>query len=67
MAAQKKKTCGNCDHWERDGADGICRGGTPRPTIVLAGQQYNIVWPRTRSDERCGGWTPVNLGTGDLQ
>lgn len=65
--AGKKKTCGSCDHWERDGADGICRAIAPRPAVVQAGMQYNIVWPRTRADERCGAWQPVNLDPGGLQ
>jgi hypothetical protein len=60
----ESKICKNCDNWERDGGDGICRGGMPRPVIIESGKSFNLVWPRTRGDERCGDWKPF---MGELQ
>jgi len=51
----RKKTCGNCDHWERDGSpqDGICRYGAPEPRILPKGSEYVVVWARTLSADSC--------------
>lgn len=62
----KGQNCGNCDHWERDGADGICRANAPSPKIVEGGKSYNLVWPRMRADERCGDFVPLDLAKDDL-
>ncbi len=53
--------CKDCDHWERDGSDGICRAKAPRPEIIVGGQTYNLIWPRMRADERCGEWKPIGM------
>jgi len=51
----ERKTCKNCDYWERDGnpQDGICRYGTPEPRILPKGVEYVVVWPRTNSIDSC--------------
>jgi hypothetical protein len=52
--------CRDCKFWQRDGADGICRKDNPKPLIGLTAS-YSIIWPRTRSDEWCGGFQQQNL------
>lgn len=49
------ENCSTCQHWKRDGIDGICFGGTPQPIIVPKGKPYVTMWPRTNpGDGPCG-------------
>lgn len=57
MSKKPRRECCSCVHWERDGADGICWGGrAPNPQIVVRGEQYTLIWPRTNADQRCRDW-----------
>jgi hypothetical protein len=47
------KACAKCEYWKRDGVDGICFGGTPKPQIVEKDKQFVVMWPRTQADEFC--------------
>ena len=53
----KKRSCAGCDFWRRDGVDGVCFYGPPRPQIVLKDRECVVMWPRTQPDEFCSGYT----------
>ena len=51
------ETCAICRYWKRDGIDGICFGGVPRPQIVEKEKEYVNMWPRTNADQQaCWGF-----------
>jgi hypothetical protein len=52
----KEQVCSTCSKWQRDGGDGICRAMSPKPAIMVAHNQYTVVWPRTGSQEWCSWW-----------
>ena len=45
--------CFNCEYWQRDGGDGICRCDHPKPAIVENGKSYVVVWPKTNANDWC--------------
>jgi hypothetical protein len=54
--------CSTCNHWQRDGGDGICRGGNaPNVKIAEEGVRLQLVWPRTNADERCRDYETYTL------
>jgi len=56
-----EEKCKNCSHWQRDGADGICRKNSPKPIVMEAEKQYVIVWPRLGGEESCGDFKPFTV------
>lgn len=57
-----KKRCDNCQCWERDGVDGICRAKCPKSAVIDCKRNPNLqlVWPRTKPSDWCfEGFLPV--------
>lgn len=52
-----KKECARCEYWKRDGIDGICFHGCPQPRIVKKDSQGVLMWPRTKPEEFCSGFS----------
>jgi len=51
---QEKIKCCECQAWERDGADGICRRKSPVPACLPNNAKgFTLVWPRTKANEGC--------------
>ncbi|MHA2120651.1 MAG: hypothetical protein ACW990_05525 [Promethearchaeota archaeon] len=47
------KACAKCEYWRRDGVDGICFYGPPKPKIVENNKEFIVMWPKTKPDEFC--------------
>lgn len=56
-----KRSCARCVFWKRDGVDGICFYGPPRPRIVPKDRDYIVIWPRTQPDEFCSKCTTKDM------
>jgi len=51
------RECKKCVHWQKDGSDGVCRGGkAPAPRTLPLNEKYVLVWPRTNETDSCGDW-----------
>ncbi len=61
----KRRFCKDCEAWQRDGADGICRLTHPKPGILLQGGVYTIVWSRTKPDDGCCEGLPIVIEYSD--
>jgi hypothetical protein len=48
-----ERKCCNCEAWQRDGHDGICRANSPQPEIVQEGKSLVVVWPKTNDNDWC--------------
>ena len=58
-----EERCKSCKFWYRDGADGLCKKNSPRPTVMEQGRVYTIVWPKLKPDESaCGDYELFVVG-----
>ena len=59
MNDQPRKECCTCGHWVRGREAGLCHRNAPSPTVMIEGETYTLVWPKTGSNDHCGEWKGV--------